>query len=371
MIDRTVRAAHPAPFTIHPESEWVARLADVATKVDGASPNEQIALVASVVGLLDTHSSFVDIPNGWHFYGVLPYRFSDGWFVISGLDSSLVGDRLISIGGHPIDEVVDRLTPLVPHDNANGLLGGLLWELNSVEYLSGAGIVDATERPSFTLVTRDHGHLTVDPPVLDGYGYNLVNPGWLTGAAPEAVARRAERIWTRLNAKRRVFLISVNDYGDMTKAGNELKAALDSRKADRVVFDMRYLQGGNGDIAIVQHLHDDPRVNRPGGLTVLIGRENFSAATSVVEYLDRETAGVLVGEPTPARADNFRCDCHDFVLPHSGFKLSVPTYYDRNGDLRSEIPPDVPMALSSTDFFAGRDPVLEAALDHALQPPAP
>ena len=194
-----------------------------------------------------------------------------------------------------------------------------------------------------------------------------MNPGWLNGPAPEAVARRGERIWTRLDKVHRVFLISVNDYGDMTDAAKAMTAALDARQADRVVFDMRYLQGGNGDIAILDTLRDDPRINRAGRphrahrprerLRRDIGRRGPG--------LEDERA-VFVGEPTPARADNFRCDCHDFVLPHSGFTLSVPTWWDRLGDDRPEIAPDVPMALSSTDFFAGRDPVLDAALSGRL-----
>ena len=361
-IDRTVRIVHVSPFTIHPESEWVALLKDVSARIETATPNQQIALVASLMGLLDTHSSLVEIPGGWHFYGLLPYRFSDGWFVIRAGDHALVRDRLVSIGGVPIDQVVDRLTPLVPHDNADGLLEGLGWALNSVEFLNGAGIVAESAHPAFGLVRPDGSSVTVDPPALDEQHYDLVNPGWLTGTAPEAVARRAERIWTRLDKVRRLFLISVNDYGPMSDAAKAMTAALDARQADRVVFDMRYLQGGNGDIAILDTLKNDPRVNRPGGLTVLIGRENVSAATSVVEFLDRETDALFVGEPTPARADNFRCDCPDVVLPHSGFTISVPTSWDRLGDDRHEIAPDVPMALSSTDFFAGRDPVLEAAL---------
>ena len=361
-IDRTVRVIHVSPFAIHPESEWVALLKDVSARIETATPNQQIALVASLMGLLDTHSSLVAIPGGWHFYGLLPYRFSDGWFVIRAGDHALVRDRLVSIGGVPIDQVVDRLTPLVPHDNADGLLEGLGWALNSVEFLNGAGIVAESAHPAFGLVRPDGSSVTVDPPALDEQHYDLVNPGWLTGTAPEAVARRAERIWTRLDKVRRLFLISVNDYGPMSDAAKAMTAALDARQADRVVFDMRYLQGGNGDIAILDTLKNDPRVNRPGGLTVLIGRENVSAATSVVEFLDRQTDAVFVGEPTPARADNFRCDCPDVVLPHSGFTISVPTSWDRLGDDRHEIAPDVPMALSSTDFFAGRDPVLQAAL---------
>jgi hypothetical protein len=310
----------------------------------------------------------VEIPGGWHFYGLLPYRFSDGWYVIRANDTGLVGDRLVSIGGIKIDDAVNRLSPLVPHDNADGLLEGLVWQLNSVEYLNGAGIVTDVAHPAFGLEKPDGSAVTIDPPALDESHYDLANTGWLTGAAPEAVARRGERIWTRLVTADRVFLISVNDYGDMVDAGKEMTAALDAKQVDRVVLDLRYLQGGNGDIAILDTLRDDPRINRPGGLTVLIGRENVSAATSVVEFLDTKTKAVLVGEPTPARADNFRCECPDFVLPHSGFTLSVPTSWDRLGDDRPEIAPDVPMALSSKDFFAGRDPVLDAALAGTVIP---
>ena len=365
-IDRTVRTVHVSPFTIHPESEWVARLAAVSSTVDAAAPNEQIALVASLMGLLDTHSSFVEIPGGWHFYDLLPYRFSDGWFVVRAGDSSLVGHRLVSIGGVPIDQVVERLTPLVPHDNQDGLLMGLLWELNSVEYLGGAGIVGDPAAPAFKVQRPDGSAVEVNPGALGEGEYDLVNPGWLNGPAPEAVARRGEYIWTRVDTTHHAVLISVNDYGDLTGAVSAMKAALDAHDADRVVLDMRYLPGGSGDFGILQALADDPRVNRAGGLTVLIGRENVSVATSIVEYLDTKTKALLVGEPTPARADNFRCDCHDFVLPHSGFRLSVPTSWDRLGDDRPEIKPDVSMALSSRDFFAGRDPVLDAALSGAL-----
>jgi hypothetical protein len=364
-LDQFVRSHHPAPFTIHPESEWVATVARVTAAGESASPSERLALASELVGLLDTHSSFVEIPGGWHYYGLLPYRFPDGWFVIRASETALVRDRLVSIGGVPIETVVQRLTPLVPHDNPNGLLEGVVWLINSVEYLDAAGIVSDHAHPAFGLETPDGKQITVDPPVIGEQDYGLMNPGWLGGAAnavPEAVARRGERIWTRLDKVNQVFLISVNDYGDMTAAGDAMLAAFDTGQARRLVFDMRYLQGGSGDIAILDRIRDDPRINRAGVLTVLIGRENVSAATQVVEYFDTETAALLVGEATPARASNFTCECAEITLPSSGFVISVPTSWDQRGDPRPAIEPDIPMALSSADFFAGRDPVLEAAL---------
>ena len=71
---------------------------------------------------------------------------------------------------------------------------------------------------------------------------------------------------------------------------------------------------------------------------------------------------LMVGAPTPARADNYRCECYDIQMQHSGIVVTVPTDMSHNADPRPEIAPDVAMSLGSADFFAGRDPVLDAAL---------
>jgi hypothetical protein len=373
-LDGAVRANHVSPFTIHGEAEWKAKLAEIRPKGVGASPDQQFVLIASVVALLDTHSGVS--ANGQaraylHAYEVLFYKFSDGWFVIAAKDKSLVGTRLISIGGHPVAEVEATLRTLVPFDNESGFLDAVQGPFSFVEYLHGSGIVADPAKPQYVLERAEGTPVTVDFPVVDAQDMiDEFSPtgGDLVGAAPEAVARRGELVWTRLDAKDKAFLISVNDYGDTSAAGTAMIAALDSGKANRVVLDLRYLRGGSGDIPLLTLLKVDSRVNRKGGLTVLIGRENVSAATVVVRDLDVSTEALLVGEPTPARADNFLCGCIDIVLKHSGIVVTVPHSSNNNGDPRSEIAPDVPMALSSTDFFAGRDPVLDAALKGLTAP---
>jgi hypothetical protein len=362
-LDVLVRAEHVSPFTIHTEAEWKAKLAEIGPKLAGAGPDEQFVLVASLVGLLDTHT-WLTPQGGNHAYEVLFYKFSDGWFTVAAKDKSLIGSRLISIGGHTVDEVESTLRPLVPHDNEMGFLDSVEELLSYVEYLHGSGVVADPAKPQYVLERRDGTRATVDFAAVgeDTWFDELKILGSLVGDAPEAVARRGELVWTRLDTARKVFLVSVNDYGDMTAAATALTAALDSGKADRVVLDIRYLRGGNGDFGLFDVLKNDPRVNRKGGLTVLMGRENVSVATLYDYELDVHTQALLVGEPTPARADNFRCDCSLIPLKQSGIEVNVPTTMSYNGDLRPAINPDIPMSLSSTDFFAGRDPVLDAAL---------
>ena len=120
--------------------------------------------------------------------------------------------------------------------------------------------------------------------------------------------------------------------------------------------------GGRNFSRSLLHCDSDQRVNRPGGLTVLIGRENESAATLIASMLDLGSQASFVGEMTPARADNFLCPCIDINLQESGFIFSVPKARSGNGDPRMAIEPDVPVALSSVDYFASRDPALDVAL---------
>jgi hypothetical protein len=370
-LDREVRAFHPNPFQINPESAWVAQLAKIRSTIATASKDEQLVQLASLVGLLDTHSG-VGPPTPLQAYELLLYPFSDGWYVIRAKDPSLVGDRLESIGGKDVAAIEATLRPLVPADNESGELDGLQGLFSYAAFLHGAGIVDDRAKPEYVLDPPTGENITVDPSAVDANAWEdeLGIVGDLVGDAPTAVARRIKPVWTQLDKKRKTFLISYNDYteNDLQPAIEAMRAALDAKSAERVVLDMRYLRGGNGSLAgpLIDALTGDPRVSRKGGLVVLIGRENVSAGTVVAGAIDRGTDAIFVGEETPARADNFLCDCRDITLTNSGYVVTVPTITLRNGDTRDSIPPDVPMKLASAEFFAGKDPVLDAVMDDRL-----
>jgi len=371
MLDHDVRAFHPSPFTINPESAWVAKLAELRTSLPTAAPDEQLVQLASLVGLLDTHS-WLGVAGTYHVYDILFYPFSDGWYTIRALDPSLIGTKLVSIGGVPVADVVERLRPLVPSDNESGEMDAMQGLLSYVEYLHGLGVVTDPKKPSYVLQRPDGSTTTVDLRSVPESRWieELGIVGDLVGDAPQAVARRTEPAWGRLDKKTKTFLFSYNDYTetDLAPVITAMQKALDDGAADRVVLDMRYLRGGNGSLAqpLIDALTGDPRTSGEGGLVVMTGRENVSAGTVVAAALERGTKATFVGEMTPARADNFLCECHDIRLPYSGFVVSVPTFTFHTGDQRDSIAPDVPMALSSADFFAGKDPVLDAVLDDRL-----
>jgi hypothetical protein len=372
-VDAGVRASHPNPFANNPEAVWVAKLAELRKTLPTATPDQRVVQFASLIGLLDTHSG---LTGPFHAYDVLLYPFSDGWFVDEARDLGLIGDRVVSIGGHPIADVEAAMRPLVPADNESGELDGLQ-VISTVEYLHGLGIVDDPAKPAFVFARPDGTQMTVDltfSNIPDWERALSIDGGLNARKAPEAVARRGEPVWTRLDKPTKTFVISYNDYteDDLAPALAAMKDALDDGSARRILLDMRYIRGGNGGLSapLTDALIVDPRINRPGGLIVMIGRENVSAGTVVARTLDTGTQAVFVGEMTPARADGFLCECRDIELTNSGLTVEIPTFQFGIGDKRLAIEPDVPVALSAADFFAGKDPALKIAL--ALKdPPAP
>ena len=364
-IDARVRERHNDPFSVVAEAEWNARLAELKESFPSATPDERIVGMASLAGLLDTHTQFWSPDQT--MYEVLLYRFSDGVFVVAASDPSMIGWRLESINGTSVVDLEALMQPLIPADNESAYLGAT-YLMSYVDYLHGLGVVDDPAKPAFAFSKPDGSAVTIDLEASDADDFFEAQHalGALVGDENEAVRRRSEPIWWRTDEATGSFLLALNEHSSegRSEAIDAMTTALDSGAADRVVVDMRYLRGGDGSqlIPIVDALKADTRIYEPGVLTVLIGRENESAATVIAFLLERIRAATFVGEMTPARADNFLCYCAEDPLSESGYIFSVPESRSGNGDTRMAIEPDVPIALSSVDFFAGRDPALETAL---------
>lgn len=370
-LDRNVRAIHPDPFINNPETAWVARIAGLKRTLPTMSEEDAKVAVVELVALLDDHSGVVPDEIGFHYYGLLPYEFPDGEYVVAALDKSLVGSQVLRIGNTPIDQVRTLLSPLVNHDNESSMRHLRAIYTTVPEFLRSKGIITDVAHPGFVLERPDGTTVTVDPEygTPDQLGARMPVIGGLAGDAPEFVRRGlTDEIWWRIDKPTRAFLIGYNQAGtDATAMIAAMRTALNAGRVDRVVLDMRL--AGGGDFGATQPLRDalrgDPRINRAGGLTVLISRENASASNALAAELRQTTAATFIGEPTPARPET-PGDETTFTLPDSGIVVHVPTDLilppNREDPRDAAVSPDIPVDLTAADFFAGRDRVLEMAL---------
>jgi C-terminal processing protease CtpA/Prc len=139
-----------------------------------------------------------------------------------------------------------------------------------------------------------------------------------------------------------------------------------SARTRRVIVDVRLNGGGdNTTYGPLTSLFGSKQVNRRGKLYLLTGRATFSAAANFAAEVDRDTRAIVVGEPTGGGVETYG-DTVPVLLPSLGWYVYVAArYHERKrgpNDHRLAVAPDIRVDLTSTQYFAGQDPVLERAL---------
>ena len=242
-IDDAVRTIHQDAFAVVSEEKWTQQIERAAADFANSQGDERAMVLGRLVGLLDTHTNFFGPPEP--MYGVWLYRFTDGLYVVTARDDSLVGARLVAINGTPARRVERLVQATVPGDNASAHLNAA-YLTAYLDRLHGLGIVNDPERPRFTFELSNGKRRTVDPVQISVEAMGTLGVlGAAAGDFTEAVRRRDEPIWWRTDRESRSFVLSVNDYVDPSAAIAALFSGIKSRRVDRLVIDMRYLRGGD------------------------------------------------------------------------------------------------------------------------------
>jgi C-terminal processing protease CtpA/Prc len=152
-----------------------------------------------------------------------------------------------------------------------------------------------------------------------------------------------------------------------------LTDSLRARRPGALVLDLRRNNGGNTFLypdLLRRLIAYDARPDTE--LFVLTGRNTASAAVNLATDLDRLTDATFVGEPTGGKPNTHGNEIA-VPLPYSGLTLGLSNAYWQHSypqDERLGIAPDVPVALSSGAYFAGRDPALHAVREVLDSPKA-
>ena len=378
-----LRDDHPNLFHDLSPATFQAAVDDLSARAGSIGADELLVglmRLAALPGVRDGHTGIFPLDpsnrRALHAYPIHVYEFADGTYVIGQAGGrDLLRARLVAVNGRPLEEVEAAVRPLVPHDNDSSLRLRLTMYLLTAEVLHGLGVAPDAGPLRFTF-ERDGRRFdaTLTPISVPAYNSAMgdlghpILPQAITGRVPAYVARRNQDQWTTKLASRRVFYVGYNltTGGTWTLSRRLLKAARPKRVRG-VIVDLRNNPGGDNH-TYVDLLGALIRLSKTKRVVVIISRVTFSAAENFAVDVERRARPVFVGEPSGG-SPNLYGDTTPTSLPAAGVTLRVATIYWQKStpnDPRIAIDPRVPVALSSSDFFAGRDPVLSAALKAAL-----
>ncbi len=398
--------ARDRSFSPEARQRFRGRVAELQRNAERLSDEQIIVGLAKAVALArNAHTRLYILRNRTELrrYPVRVWQFSDGLYVVRATDeyADLLGAKVLRIAGRDLARLRKEVDPLFA-GNGPWLDYMSAYTLTSPDVLIGLGLVGADGRAEIEFRSREgrKGQRVLEPlplrrsdqPTESWWDLWPTRPrddgAWVSALKVDAAGlplylRDTERgYWSEYLRRERLYYIQFNRAGNAPKGESVADFArraleeLRSSGARKVAVDLRFNTGGNLDIGspFMKQLAAFA-VERKLKLYVITGRATFSAGLTHAMQLREYGRAVLVGEPVGEHLD-FWSEGGNLVAPNSKLTLhyadrfhsyspverpDLKPYLVTSADLSvTKETPDIPARLSSRDYFAARDPVLEA-----------
>jgi len=399
--------ARDRSFSAEARQRFRDAIADLQRTVEQKTDEQVIVELAKAVALSgNAHTRLYLLRNRTELrrYPIRVWWFADGLYVVRAIPehADLLGAKILRIGERTVEQVKQAVDPLFA-GNASWLKYMSAYTMTSPEVLLGLGLIQSDGKAKIVFQSRrgKPGSRVLEPlplrrsdqpteswwdlaptrPRDDGSWFSALS---LAGNRLPLYLRNTERqYWSQYLPAEGLFYIQFNRSGDaaggerLAEFGKRVLGELQAETVKRIVVDVRFNTGGNLDIA--RSLMDQLAAlakERKLKVIVITGRATFSAGIFHAMQLRQHANAVVVGEPMGdgldlwseggnAVAPNSRLSLHYADRFHSYSAIERPEfkpYLITNTDLSISNPgPDVLVEMSASDYFAGRDPALEAA----------
>lgn len=370
---------HEHPNKPSSSSAFQSAVNNLYTRIPQLADQDILMEFNKLMAMLDDGHSVIYGPSsearGNYINSTLPlkfYDFEDGLFIIDATDGyqDLVGSRVLWMGDITPAQAFDKLLNYRGVDNPMTIRWlGAEFYLRDLGFLQALGA--SPDGQSLTLKTEAPGG-EMKEVLVNGDGIELPRklrpPKASSANTPTYLQRVDENYWYKPIPEIHSIYFQFNQVRD--KGRDDTLAAfsdalLDSLLADSIknlIIDVRHNNGGNNRLLtqLVNNLvvfDNEPDTQ----IYIITSRGTFSAAQNFINRVELLTDAIFVGEPSSSRP-NFVGEGTDVVFPWSRIGASISTRYWQDSsptDARKWIAPDLPIGLSSYQYFNNIDPTLE------------
>jgi hypothetical protein len=377
------------------EDNFKLVVARAEQKIKSSRTDEECltAIRRVVASIQDGHTALGtnNLPGYRDIFPVRMYEFTDGIFItgIAEKYAEYVGAKVIKIGQLSAEEAFSRAATLAFADNDFSRKNQAPVIVIACKLAHGLEITEEVDRLPLVFETSRGSHHEILLPAVAPRGRNNMLSGMDIGPAgipfKSALTGTEKQLplymkhldgnhnyWFEHDKEHRSIYMQFNlviDQQDESFAefSKRMFDYIDDHGEiiDKFILDLRFNNGGNGLVVLpfMNEIIRRDKINRLGHLYTMIGRRSFSAAVLLVAEMMLHTHTLLVGEPAGAAQNMFSDMTNPGTLPNSGASLFISSEYFNlawPGGKNYIIPPHFPAPFSSSDFFSGQDPALEA-----------
>lgn len=386
-----IQTKHVNPYWLHSEAGFHKLVKEVRTKIESTDETklDQDKIAADFARLVafigDGHSRFLfNNPQGGagSTAKVLPISvswFSDGLYIFAAEESykHLVGSKILKVNGLETEKAYAKLKPYV---SASQEYGAWLFSpdyFRNMNLLYGIGIAGSKDKLALEVQTPDGKKIKSEVksiPAADGNNMKIIRYEELDDQPLPLYRRSREKnYWFEYLPEQKVLYVQYRAVANMQEENVEnfakrLFQFVNENEISKFVLDLRNNGGGNNylNLPLLVGIQQNEKINQPGKLFTIIGKNTFSAAICFASDLEMKTNTILVGEPV-GDYPNHPGDANNYVLPNSKFSARLSALFWLNtfdDDKRVYIQPDLPIRISFKDYAQKKDPVLEAILNY-------
>lgn len=388
-LDSYILNNHINPFWHNEEAGYVAlfyQARDYVSNTQEVDSNIVNGYIERLVAYIaDGHSYVLGKTERYGTYPYLVEWFGDDLFIVrtDKEHKHLLGAQIVAFDDINVKTAANLIQPFLPAINSSSVKGGSRYVYRYGGLLYAAGISKASDKITLKL-KMPNGKQVEENFNKDIRNYADIEFVYLgegaDAAKPIYRQKPGKKQWLKFLEKDNALyvhfgLVIEDNDGDIASLSRQIMRFLDAHKVGKLIIDIRNNRGGNSylNAPLINAIANNQQINQLGNLFILTNRRTFSAAINFAGNMEVKTRALFVGEKVGDSA-TFAGESGPqakFRLPNSRIVVSLSfsewnTTYDN--DRRDAISLDIPVELSVKDLLAGRDPVLQAALDYKATP---
>src|SRR5581483_2396895 len=359
---------------LYPQPAFNNELSALRSDITKLTDNEIVLRLMRLVASANVGHTYVYLPTLKLGFRPMPITFewySDGLAIVAATpdNKAALGARVLRIGNLTPEQLLAAVAPYIAHENDTWLREQSPAFFQTVKVLKLTRAMGDDNRLELTLVKPggEPFKLVVTPQA----GEQQVSIFKALDIPVPLYRKHLDRYyWYEYLSDAHILYIQYNQCANDPKLpfkdfADELLAFADAHQVDRVIVDLRWNGGGNSSIVWPLSIGLKKRPALSSRVFVLSGPKTFSSAQDNAIGFQSYLHATLIGSSTGEKPNGYG-EVRLITLPNSKLTIQYCTKYFKmvKDSDPSALDPDVRVPFYLADELAGRDPVLDAAINY-------